>query len=441
MVQARERKEAIEFVFHSMKEHDVRFIRLWFTDILGNLKGFAITSEELKEALERGKPFDGSSIEGYARSDESDMIALPDPRTFTLLPWRPRQNAVAKMFCDVLTPSGEPFQGDPRQVLQRNLKRASDLGYTYYLGLELEFFYFRDSESTQVLDQGGYFDQTSLDEGSELRRETVLTLEQMGLPVEFSHHEVAPSQHEIDLRYGDALTIADAVMTYRLAVKEVATSRGVYATFMPKPMNGVNGNGMHVSQSLFRGEGNAFYDAKDGLHLSPLAKQFVAGQLAFAQETCLITNQWVNSYKRLVPGFEAPIHLTWARRSRSDLVRIPDFRPGREESTRVEYRAPDSACNPYLAFSVLLAAGLEGVERKMKLPPPSELEASPSKKAPKSLPRSLSEAISVAEESTLVREALGDHVFESFLQNKKMEWEDYRGHVHEYERRKYLPVL
>ena len=451
MVQARERKEAIEFVLHSTKEHDVKFIRLWFTDILGGLKGFAITAEELREALERGKPFDGSSIEGFARSDpdgsdrwdpaESDLIALPDPTTFTLLPWRPRQNAVAKMFCDVLTPDGEPFEGDPRQVLQRNLRRASDLGYTYYIGLEIEFFYFKDNESTQVLDHSGYFDQTSLDVGSELRRETVLTLEQMGLPVEYSHHEVAPSQHEIDLRYGDALTMADAVMTYRLAVKEVATSRGVYATFMPKPMNGVNGSGMHVSQSLFQGEANAFYGKDDEYHLSDMAKHFVAGQLAHAREISVVTNQWVNSYKRLVPGFEAPVNLTWAKRSRSDLVRIPDYRPGRGESTRVEYRAPDSAANPYLTFSVLLAAGLDGLERKLELPPPSD-DASAGQRGPvESLPTNLMEAVEAASDSGLVREALGDHVFESVLRNKQNEWEEYRGRVHEYERRRYLPVL
>ena len=444
---ATDNREAMEFVLHTVKENDVKFIRLWFTDILGNLKGFAITVEELKEALERGKPFDGSSIEGFARYDESDMIAMPDPTTFTLLPWRPSQNAVGKMFCDVLTPEGQPFDGDPRQALKRNLKRAAELGYTFYVGLEVEFFYFKDSDSTQILDKAGYFDQASLGLGSELRRETVLTLEQMGIPVDFSHHEGAPSQHEVDLRYGDALSMADNVMTYRLVVKETATRHGVYATFMPKPINGVNGSAMHISQSLFRGEGNAFFDREDDSHLSDTARSFMAGQLSYAPEITLATNQWVNSYKRLVPGFEAPVAVSWAIRSHSDLIRVPDYRPGREDSTRIEYRAPDSACNPYLAFSALLAAGLEGIEQGMQAPPPSDedLQGLPDRelaaKGVRRLPRSLDEAIEAASQSKLLRRALGDHVFESFLENKRIEWEEYRRHVHQYELEQYLPVL
>ncbi len=444
---AAERNEAKEFVLHTIQENDVKFIRLWFTDILGNLKGFAITVEELREALERGKPFDGSSIEGFARRDESDMIAMPDPTTFTLLPWRPRQNAVAKMFCDILTPEGETFEGDPRQVLKRNLKRAADLGYTYYAGVESEFFYFKDSGSPQVLDQGGYFDQTSLDLGSDLRRETVLTLEQMGISVEYSHHEGAPSQHEIDLRYADALTMADSVATFRAAVKAVAQKHGVYASFMPKPIHGANGSGMHLLLSLFRGEGNAFYDAQRPDHLSDTARHFVAGLLEHAAEMSVVTNQWVNSYKRLVPGYEAPIYVSWAYRSQSDLIRIPDHRPGREDSTRIEYRAPDAACNPYLTLSVLLAAGLDGIERRLEPPPPMDAGPQPMTEERRAtmglqrMPGSLKEAIAAAEGGALLRPALGDHVFESFLQNKRIEWEEYREQVHEYEIQRYLPVL
>ncbi len=447
MAEKADTKEAREFVLHTVREQDVKFIRLWFTDILGNLKGFAITVEELKEALERGKPFDGSSIEGFARHDESDMIALPDATTFTLLPWRPKENGVAKMFCDLLTPEGEPFEGDSRQALKRVLKRCSDMGFTYYVSVELEFFYFKDSTSTQLLDHGGYFDQTSVDLGSDLRRETVLTLEQMGIPVEYSHHEGAPSQHEIDLRYADALTMADNVTAYRAVVKEIATKQGVYATFMPKPIFGLNGSGMHITQSLFRGEGNAFYDKRDAYKLSKTAKQFIAGLLKHAPEITLATNQWVNSYKRLVPGYEAPIYTSWARRSQSDLVRIPDFRPGREDSTRIEYRAPDSACNPYLALAALLTAGLDGIEQGLE-PPPANTEdvhamtdAERKKRGIGSLPGNLREAIEAAEQGSVLRRALGEHVFNSLLQNKRLEWDEYRSQVHEYELKRYLPVL
>ena len=425
----------------------MKFIRLWFTDILGNLKGFAITVEELKAALEWGKGFDGSSIEGFARTDESDMIAMPDPTTFTLLPWRPRQNAVAKMFCNVLTPEGSPFEGDPRHVLRRNLQRAADMGYTYYVGPELEFFYFRSSGSTELLDEGGYFDQTSLDMGSDMRRETVLTLEQMGIPVEYSHHEAAPSQHEIDLRYADALSMADNVMTYRTVVKQVAMKHNVYATFMPKPVYGLNGSAMHTNQSLFAGDKNAFFDYEDPDHLSDVAKQFLAGLLKYTPEIILATNQWVNSYKRLVPGFEAPTYVSWARRNRSDLLRIPDYKAGREDSTRIEYRAPDAACNPYLAFSVMLAAGLQGIEEQLEPAPPASDdlhvlgEEERAARGVVNLPRSLGEAIIAAEGSQVVRKALGDHVVESFIRNKKIEWESYRGCVHEYELNRYLPIL
>jgi len=444
----RSREEANDYVLKMAKEHDVKFIRLWFTDIQGILKSFAITVEELEGALAEGMGFDGSSIQGFARIDESDMVALPDPDTFRLLPWRPREhNAVARMFCDVLRPGGEPFEGDPRYILKRNLKRAADLGYTFYVGPELEYFYFQDSESTVPLDQGGYFDMTPRDAAIEMRKDTVLDLEDMGIGVEYSHHEVAPSQHEIDMRYTDALTMADNVMTYRLVVKEVALRHGVYATFMPKPVFGINGSGMHVHQSLFKGERNAFFDKDDEYHLSKIARSYIAGLLAHAPEITAVTNQWVNSYKRLVPGYEAPVYLSWARRNRSDLIRVPEYRPGREKATRLEYRSPDPACNPYLAFSVMLAAGLEGIEKGLEPPAPVEENVyemsveERQKRGISTLPASLLEAILLAEKSELVRKALGEHVFEAFIQNKKIEWENYRAQVTEYELKKYLPIL
>jgi len=444
----RTREEGKDYVLKMAKEHDVKFVRMWFTDIQGILKSFAITVEELETALEEGKGFDGSSIHGFARIDESDMVALPDPDTFQLLPWRPREQlAVARMFCDILRPEGNPFEGDPRYILKRNLKRAADMGYTFYVGPELEFFYFQDSEGTVPLDQGGYFDMTPRDAAIEMRKDTVLMLEEMGIGVEYSHHEVAASQHEIDMRYTDALTMADNVMTYRLIVKEVALKHGVYATFMPKPVFGINGSGMHVHQSLFKGDHNAFFDKNDEYHLSQLARGYVAGLLKHAPEITAVTNQWVNSYKRLVPGFEAPVYLSWARRNRSDLIRVPEYRPGREKATRIEFRSPDPACNPYLAFSVMLAAGLDGIEKGLKPPKPVEenvyemSEAQRQKRGIGTLPASLLEAILLSEKSKLVREALGEHVFEAFIQNKKIEWNNYRAQVTEYELKKYLPIL
>ncbi|MBI4332159.1 MAG: type I glutamate--ammonia ligase [Chloroflexi bacterium] len=421
---------------------------MWFTDILGFLKSFSITVEELEGALEIGMGFDGSSIEGFARIDESDMVAMPDPTTFTLLPWRPTDHAgVARMFCDVLMPGGKPFEGDPRGVLKKNLQKAADLGYTFYVGPELEYFYFQNSEGTQLLDQGGYFDMTPLDAAMDLRRETVLMLESVGIGIEYSHHEVAPSQHEIDMRYTDALTMADNVMTYRIVVKEVAQKHGVYATFMPKPIFGVNGSGMHVHQSLFKGNKNAFFDKNDKLHLSKIARCYLAGLLAHAPEITSITSQWVNSYKRLVPGYEAPVYLSWARRNRSDLIRVPEYQPGKEKSTRIEYRSPDPACNPYLTFSVMLAAGLEGIQKGLQPPQPVEqnvFEMSEEERKSRginTLPGSLYEAVMLTEQSKLVREALGDHVFFSFIQNKKIEWDRYRTQVTDYELKRYLPLL
>jgi glutamine synthetase len=442
------KQESKEYVLRMAKEHDVKFIRLWFTDILGMLKSFAITVEELEGALEEGMGFDGSSIQGFARIDESDMVALPDPGTFQLLPWRPREHhAVARMFCDILRPGGEPFEGDPRYVLKRNLKRAAEMGYTYYVGPELEYFYFKDSGGTEPLDAGGYFDMTPLDLASDLRRETVLTLEEMGIGVEYSHHEVATSQHEIDMRYTDALTMADNVMTYRLVVKQIALKHGVYATFMPKPVFGINGSGMHVHQSLFKNGKNAFFNRDDPYHLSQTAKCFIAGLLRHAPETTSVTSQWVNSYKRLVPGYEAPVYLSWARRNRADLIRVPEYKPGKENATRIEFRSPDPACNPYLAFSVMLAAGLEGIEKEYQVPDPVEenvyemTEEERKRSGIGTLPASLWEAIQLTEKSDVVQRALGNHVFYAFIKNKKIEWDQYRTQVTEYELNRYLPVL
>jgi len=443
MEKPRDKKDVMELV----EKNNVKFIRLWFTDILGQLKSFAITSEELEGAFDEGMGFDGSSIKGYARIDESDMIAKPDPATFQIVPWRPREKAVARMFCDILNPDGTPYDGDPRYALKRNLDRLKEQEYTLYLGPELEFFYFRNEKGTEVLDEGGYFDLTTLDAGSDLRRETVLTLESMGIKVEYSHHEVAPSQHEIDLRFADALTMADNVMTYRVVVKEIASKYGCYATFMPKPIFGKNGSGMHTHQSLFMGDKNAFFDAKDKYYLSDVAKKYIAGLLRHAPELTAVCNQWVNSYKRLVPGYEAPVYIAWARRNRSALVRVPLYKPGKEKATRIELRSPDPACNPYLAFSVMLAAGLEGIEKSYELPEPVEKDIYHLSEEEKqelgihALPGSLIEAIEIVEKSEVVRKALGDHIYNNFIESKKIEWDDYRTKIHPYELERYLPIL
>jgi glutamine synthetase len=439
--------EAKEYVLKRTKEQKVKFIRLWFTDILGFLKSFSITAEQLEEALTDGMGFDGSSIQGFARIDESDMIALPDPNTYQVIPWRPKEQGVVRMFCDIYWPGGQPFDGDPRYILKKNLKRAADLGYTFYVGPELEYFYFKNSESTEFLDRGGYFDLTPPEIATDIKRETILFLEEMGIDVEYSHHEVAPSQHEIDLRYTDALTMADNVMTYRLIVKQVAQLQGVYATFMPKPVFGCNGSGMHVHMSLFKGNRNAFFDKDAPYYLSETGRSFTAGLLKHIPEITSICNQWINSYKRIVPGYEAPCYITWAKRNRADLIRIPEYKPGRETATRIELRSPDPACNPYLAFSAMLAAGLEGIEKGYKLGPPTEenvfelCEEDRDKKKIKTLPGSLYEAIQLTEKSQLVREALGEHAFNSFIQNKKVEWDRYRTYVTDYELKNYLPIL
>ena len=436
-----------EYVIRTARENDVKFIRLWFTDILGNLKGFAINIDDLDDAIDRGVGFDGSAIEGFARIDESDMRAFPDPTTFTILPWRPRQNAVARMFCNVCTPDGNPFPGDPRHVLKLNLERLNQLGYTYYVGPELEFFYLKDSESVQPLDNFGYYDQQSSNPSADLRRDTVLNLSDMGIPVKYSHHEGANSQHEIDLQYTDALTMADSVMTAKLVIKEMAQLGGAYASFMPKPFSSSNGSGMHTHQSLFKGDQNAFYDEEDSDHLSETGKRFIAGLLRHAPEITLVTNQWVNSYKRLVPGYEAPVYISWAAVNRSDLIRVPAYKPGYDSSVRIEYRAPDPACNPYLAFSVMLAAGLKGIELEYPIPTPVEgnvFAMTSEERAARdirTLPGSLGEALAIAEDSSLLRETLGDQTFSSFIKNKKIEWDQYRSTVTDYEITRYLSVL
>ena len=439
--------QTVEDVFQTVKDRQISFIQIWFTDILGVLKSFSIRPSELEEAMTEGMGFDGSSIEGFSRIEESDMIAKPDPTTFQILPWRPDDQPVARMFCDILQPDGTPYPGDPRYVLKRMLAKAAEKGYTYYTGPELEFFYFADNEDTEILDRGGYFDTTPLDRGNDLRRETIFALEKMGIRVEYSHHEVADSQHEIDLRYDEGLKMADKTMTYRLAVKEIARQQGVYATFMPKPIFGINGSGMHTHQSLFLGGKNAFYDPKDVYNLSAVAKSYIAGILTHAREITGICNQWVNSYKRLVPGYEAPVYIAWARRNRSALVRVPMYKPGKEAATRIEYRAPDPACNPYLAFAVMLAAGLKGIEKNYPMPEPVEVDiyhmsaAEREQLGIKSLPGSLYEAIEEVEKSEVVKEALGEHIFTKFLENKRIEWDNYRMHVSDYEIERYLPIL
>jgi len=434
-------------IYKLVKKHKVRYIRLWFTDVLGFLKGFTITVDELPRALDDGMGFDGSSIEGFARIEESDMIARPVLDSFAFLPWESKEQPVARMFCDIYMPSGKPFEGDPRYILKKNLERAKKMGFTYLVGPELEYFYFNNPKNAIVLDRGGYFDLTPLDTAQNVRNETVSALEDLGIIVEYSHHEVASSQHEIDLRYSEALAMADNVMTYRLVVKEIAQAKGLHASFMPKPVYGINGSGMHVHQSLFKGSSNAFFDKKDKYHLSKTAKNFIAGLLKHAPEMTAVTNQWINSYKRLVPGYEAPVYICWAQMNRSALIRVPMYKPGKEKSTRMEYRVPDPACNPYLAFSVMLCAGLEGIEKNYALADPANdniyhmTDEQREKAKIKTLPEDLLEAIKITEKSEIVKKALGDTLFNFFIRNKKLEWDEYKAQVTQYEINKYLPIL
>jgi len=436
-----------EDVLKIVKDKNISFIQFWFTDVLGVLKSFAITPSELEGGMEEGMGFDGSSVEGFARIHESDMVAMPDPKTFQMLPWRPGDRPVARMFCDVLNPDGSPYEGDPRYVLKKLLQKISEKGYTFYLGPELEYFYFKDNAGTDIIDKGGYFDSRPLDMGGDLRRETIFALQDIGIQVEYSHHEVAPSQHEIDLRYDEGLVMADKTMTYRIVVKEIARKHGYYATFMPKPIFGENGSGMHVHQSLFNGNKNLFFDGADKFHLSAMAKSYIAGIMKHAREIIAVTNQWVNSYKRLVPGYEAPVYISWARRNRSAMIRVPMYKPGKEVATRIEFRAPDPSCNPYLAFSVMLAAGLKGIEEGYELVDPIEDDifemgdAEKQERGIETLPGNLYEAINEIEKSELVRKTLGDHIFNKFIQNKKIEWDRYRIHVSKYELDQYLPLI
>jgi glutamine synthetase len=433
-----------EFVLRTVEDRDIRFIRLWFTDVLGFLKSFAITPAELEEAFERGREFDGSAIEGYARVQEADMVAKPDPSTFQLLPGG-GDGSVARMFCDILTPdTGEPFDADPRWVLRRNLEKAGRLGFSVYVRPELEFYVFTDAEEAEPLDRGSYFDQTPLDLGRDFRRTAIDSLEQMGIPVMQAHHEIGPSQHEIDLREADALTAADNIMTTRLVVKEAALRLGRHATFMPKPIEGQPGSGMDTHLSLFEGERNAFYDAAQEAHLSKTARSFIAGLLVHARETAAITNQWINSYKRLVPGYDAPTKIAWAQRNRSAMVRAGSYRSDRVD---VEVRSPDPAANPYLAFAVLLAAGIKGIEGEYELPPEAGdnlndmSEAELRAMGVGALPVDLHEALGAMQDSELVAEALGEHVFEYFLRNKRSDWQAYQRYVSPFERSRYLALL
>jgi glutamine synthetase len=437
-----------DYVLRTVEERGVRLVWLWFTDVLGSLKSFAVTSEELEQAFDEGIGFDGSAIEGFARVQESDMLARPDAGTFQILP----NGGAARVFCDIRTPDGRPFWGDSRYVLRRNLERASERGFSFYVHPEMEFFLFRSATDPSPIDSAGYFDLTPTDVTQELRRETIDVLERMGIPVEFSHHEVAPSQHEIDLRHADALTMADSVMTYRLVVKKMAAEKGMYATFMPKPATDLPGSGMHTHMSLFEGDQNAFHDSSDEYHLSKVAKAFIAGVLTHARAITAVTNQWVNSYKRLVSGggypvSEAPVFVCWGRHNRQALVRVPMYKPRKEQSTRIELRSPDPACNPYLAFSVILAAGLKGIDDGYELPVEATdniYEMSESERRATGiarLPDDLFEAISEMEASDLVAEALGEQVFEYLLRNKRAEWDSYKGYVSPYEVERYLPIL
>jgi glutamine synthetase len=438
-----------DYVLRNVEERGVRLVRLWFTDVLGQLKSFAISPAELETAFEEGMHFDGSAIDGFSRVQESDVLARPDPNSFEILPWATEAGTSARMFCDIEGLDGTPFEGDPRGVLRRGLDKArADGGYSFFVAPEMEFFYFADNDPSRPpvpLDTGSYFDLTTADVAGDIRKRTIHMLESMGIPVEYSFHEDSPSQHEIDLRYTDALSMADNVMTFRLVVRELAMEQGAYATFMPKPLAGMQGSGMHTHLSLFEGDANAFHDADDEYNLSATGRKFIAGLLHHAPEITAVTNQLVNSYKRLVAGYEAPVHVSWARNNRSALVRVPVTKAGKTTSTRIEYRSPDPACNPYLSFAVILAAGMAGINGDYELPPESSAnlyamsEEERAKAGLKPIPQSLAEALDAMEGSELVADALGDHIFEWFLRNKRSEWNDYKAHISQFELSRYLP--
>ena len=434
------------YVLRTVEERGVRLIRLWFTDVLGQLKSVAISPAELESAFEEGLQFDGSAIDGFSRIQESDVLAVPDANSFELLPWADAEEPTGRIFCDIRNLDGNPFDGDPRQVLRRNLTAARERGYTFFTAPEIEFFYFSSADDPQPLDNAGYFDLTTLDVGSSLRRRTLHMLEAMGIPVEYSFHEDTASQHEIDLRYTETLDMADNIMTLRLVVRKIALDAGIHATFMPKPLDDGQGSGMHTHMSLFEGDVNVFHDSGDELGLSETARHFMAGILHHAPELTAVTNQLVNSYKRMVSGYESPVYVSWARNNRSSLVRVPIHKAGKATSARIEYRALDSAANPYLAYSVLLAAGLRGIDEQYELPPEAEdnmwaLNRADARAAGlKRLPQNLHEALDRMEESDLAREALGEHIFEWFLRNKREEWAQYQRRVTPYEIERYLPV-
>ncbi len=438
---------AKDAIIKLVEEKDVEFIRIWFTDVLGFLKSFAITPPELEMAFEEGLGFDGSSIKGFRDIHESDVVAWPDASSFQILPWRPKEKAVARMFADITNPDGTPLDADPRHVLRQTIKKATDKGYTFYVGPELEYFYFANDQSPEFLEQAGYFDQSMKATDIDLRRETVLALEAMGMRIEKSHHEVAPSQHEIDMHYADGMTMADNTITYKYTVKAIAQMSGVCATFMPKPVGGINGSGMHCHQSLFKGEKNVFWDPNDEYHLSTTGKSYIAGLLKYAPEFAIVTNPWVNSYKRLVPGYEAPVYIAWARRNRSALVRVPMYKPTKEKATRCELRCPDPSCNPYFAFAAMLGAGMKGIEEKLTLPPPVEkniFHLCQEEKAEldiKEMPGSLLEAIQIAEKNSFLKEILGEHVFCYYIESKKAEWDKFRTAVTDWEVKEYLHSL
>jgi glutamine synthetase len=448
-----------EFVLRTLEERDIRFVRLWFTDVLGYLKSVAVAPAELEGAFAEGIGFDGSAVEGFARVYEADMIAKPDPATFQVMPLRGDEAGVGRMFCDILLPNGTPSYADPRHVLKRALARASALGFSFYTHPEIEFFLIKEKPEPNVrpqpIDTGGYFDHTPHTIAHDFRRNAIVMLERMGISVEFSHHEGAPGQQEIDLRYADALTTADNIMSFRLAMKEVALEQGVYATFMPKPFTEYPGSGMHTHMSLFEGDRNVFHEPGADYQLSKLGRAFIAGLLRHAAEITAVCNQWVNSYKRLWGGTEriagaggeAPAYICWGHNNRSALIRVPMYKPQKGNATRIEFRSIDPACNPYLAFAVILSAGLQGIEADYELPPGAEDDVwaltSAERRAVgiEPLPQSLSDACNVMERSELVAETLGEHVFDFFLRNKRDEWRDYRRQVTEFELDRYLGVL
>ena len=433
-----------KYVLRTVEERGVRLVRLWFTDVLGQHKSVAISPAELEKVFTEGLQFDGSSIDGFSRVQESDVLARPDARTFELLPWARDDEPSGLMFCNIERLDGSPFAGDPRQVLRRNLDKAHDAGFTFFVAPEIEFFYFESDDPTNVqpVDTASYFDLTTADVASDLRKTTLHMLEALSIPVEYSFHEDAPSQHEIDLQYTEALAMADSIMTFRLVVKKIAQERGVHATFMPKPLDGMQGSGMHTHMSLWRDGKNAFYDGDHEYGLSTTAQQFIAGTLRHAREITAVTNQLINSYKRLNAGLEAPRYVSWARNNQSTLVRVPVTKADKPDATRIEYRSPDPACNPYLAFSLILAAGMKGIEEGYDLQDETKVNLFDRKAAAAEgvaeLPQSLNQALDEMEGSELVREALGEHIFEWFLRNRRAEWADYSQQVSQFELDRYL---